>query len=342
MKNNANHARAIQKFDLFCHPEKKVDFSSFPKLQAHKKFFQTWILIPTLKSSKRLTVAFVWFPLVASFLTLLGLRIGEEPTCTVFVSQYLVQYYCSTTKMNTRSQAASPPSQPPLSTETFEELMEISQLPHENQDLHCRVSLLETQLSQLLNDNLALQGQCETLTARFKFLEEFTGKERSIVPPANARSDDSTHCPNLSQLLEKNLRSQPPSPGNFHHINSTHPPTDNPTPISPSPFPHPSHPSPSLTKPIPLAIQIPSHQTAHGEMYKENAVREVRLKNLLPIHRSKIKGSRGAGAKLATCPLRPGWTLVHWKPATILTNYQKLSNISSHLAKLLSFLKPIV
>ncbi len=74
--------------------------------------------------------------------------------------------------MNTRSQAARPPSQPALSTETFEELMEISQVLHENQDLHCRVSLLETQLSQLLNDNVALQGQCETLTARVKFLED--------------------------------------------------------------------------------------------------------------------------------------------------------------------------
>ncbi len=40
--------------------------------QAHKKFFQTWILIPTLKSAKRLTVAFVWFPLVSPFLTSLG------------------------------------------------------------------------------------------------------------------------------------------------------------------------------------------------------------------------------------------------------------------------------
>ncbi len=74
--------------------------------------------------------------------------------------------------MNTRSQAARPPSQPALSTETFEELMEISQVPHENQDLHCRVSLLETQLSQLFNDNLALQGQCNALTARVKFLED--------------------------------------------------------------------------------------------------------------------------------------------------------------------------
>ncbi len=33
--------------------------------------------------------------------------------------------------MNTRSQAANLPSQPLMSTETFEELMEISQVPHE-------------------------------------------------------------------------------------------------------------------------------------------------------------------------------------------------------------------
>ncbi len=140
------NSRAIQQFDLFCYPEKKVDFLHFQSIRPTRIFFQTSILIPTLKSSKRLTVAFVWFPLVSSFLTLLGQRIGEEPTCTVFVSQYLVQYYCSTTKMNTRSQAAHPPSQPVLFTETFEELMEISQVPHENQDLHWRVSLLENQL----------------------------------------------------------------------------------------------------------------------------------------------------------------------------------------------------
>ncbi len=60
--------------------------------------------------------------------------------------------------MNARSQTANLPSQPPLSTETFEELMKISQASHEKEDLHSRVSRLETQLSQLLNDNLTLQG----------------------------------------------------------------------------------------------------------------------------------------------------------------------------------------
>ncbi len=50
--------------------------------------------------------------------------------------------------------------------------METLQVPHEKQDLHCRVSWLETQLSQLLNDNLTLQGQCDSLPARVKFLED--------------------------------------------------------------------------------------------------------------------------------------------------------------------------
>ncbi len=39
-------------------------------------------------------------------------------------------------------------------------------------DLNSCVSRLETQLSQLLNDNLALQGQCNALTACIKFLED--------------------------------------------------------------------------------------------------------------------------------------------------------------------------
>ncbi len=85
--------------------------------------------------------------------------------------------------MNTRSQAANPPSQPALSTETFEELMEISQAPHEKQDLHCRVFRLETHLSQLLHDNLALQGQRDALTARVKFLEDsLANSEASSIP----------------------------------------------------------------------------------------------------------------------------------------------------------------
>ncbi len=56
--------------------------------------------------------------------------------------------------------------------ETFEELVEISQVPQDKADLNSCVLRLETQLSQLLNDNLALQGQCDALTARVKFLED--------------------------------------------------------------------------------------------------------------------------------------------------------------------------
>ncbi len=41
---------------------------------------------------------------------------------------------------------------------TFEELMEISQVPQGKADLNSRVSRLETQLSYLLNNNVALQG----------------------------------------------------------------------------------------------------------------------------------------------------------------------------------------
>ncbi len=50
--------------------------------------------------------------------------------------------------------------------------MEISHVPHEKEDRNSRVSRLETQLSQLLNAKLALQGQCDALTARVKFLED--------------------------------------------------------------------------------------------------------------------------------------------------------------------------
>ncbi len=55
---------------------------------------------------------------------------------------------------------------------TFEELMEISQVPQDKADLNSHVSRLETQLSYLLNNNVALQGQCNALTACVKFLED--------------------------------------------------------------------------------------------------------------------------------------------------------------------------
>ncbi len=84
--------------------------------------------------------------------------------------RYLIQSNCSSTNMNTCSKTANPPSTPALSRETFEELMEISQVPHEKENHQSRVSRLETQLSQLLNDNLALLGQCDALPARVKCL----------------------------------------------------------------------------------------------------------------------------------------------------------------------------
>ncbi len=215
-------------------------------------------------------------------------------------SQYLVQSNCSTTKMNTRSQAARPPSQPALPTETFEELMEISLVPHENQDLHCRVSLLESQFSQLFNENVAFRGSAMRLLLGLSSwrtqwkITQHRPTQRWFLPPANARSDDLMHYPKLSQFLEKNLRSQPLPIGNVLLMLTLHP-----CPLTTlSQFPHPipqtlPHPSPILTNPIPLATQIPLHQTAHGGMYKENGVREVWLKNLLPIHRLKIQGPEG-------------------------------------------------
>ncbi len=103
--------------------------------------------------------------------TLGCLSVVWENSVTMF-PRYLNQSKCSTTNMNTRSLSANPPSQPLLSLETFEELMEISQVPHEKEDLRSRVSRFEAQLLQLLNDNLALQGQCDALTASVKFLED--------------------------------------------------------------------------------------------------------------------------------------------------------------------------
>ncbi len=61
--------------------------------------------------------------------------------------------------------------------------MEISQAPHEKQYLHCRVSWLETQLSQLLNDNLAVQGQCDALSAGVKFLEDSMANGAASLNP---------------------------------------------------------------------------------------------------------------------------------------------------------------
>ncbi len=85
--------------------------------------------------------------------------------------------------------------------------MEISQVPHENQGLHCHVSLLEIQLSQLLNYNLALQGQCETLTARVKFLEDLLEKNAALSNPKIVSS--SSKC--KKRRLDALSKAQSPS-----------------------------------------------------------------------------------------------------------------------------------
>ncbi len=134
--------------------------------------------------------------------------------------------------MNTRSKAANPPSQPDLSTETFEEFIESSKVPHGKQNLHCCTCRHEIQLSQLLNDYLAIQGQCDALTSRDKFLEGSMANSAAssipkwFLPPTSAKRfmhgpKHSQFCKELRLLLkppEKSLRSQPP-------------PTNNPIPM---------------------------------------------------------------------------------------------------------------
>ncbi len=93
-----------------------------------------------------------------------------------------------------------------------------------------------------------------------------------------------------TSTCEKSPRSRPPPIGNFTLMLTLHPCP----PTTLLHFPHHTpqtlpHPSPGLTNPVPSAIQNPPHQTAHSEMYKENAVIKVRPKNLLSIHCSHIK-----------------------------------------------------
>ncbi len=59
----------------------------------------------------------------------------------------------------------------------------LSQVPQEKEDLHSRGSWLETQLLQLLNDTLTLQGQCDALTARVKFLEDSMANSTALSIP---------------------------------------------------------------------------------------------------------------------------------------------------------------
>ncbi len=125
--------------------------------------------------------------------------------------------------------------------------MEILQVPHENQDLHCRVSLLETQLSQLLNDNLALQGQCEALTDRVKFLEDSLKKNATSSNPKMASSSRKCKKRRIDALskaqsasIKKPAKSTAAPRQLSPDVNPTPLPTDNPIPISPSHSPNPS------------------------------------------------------------------------------------------------------
>ncbi len=181
--------------------------------------------------------------------------------------------------MNTRSQAAHPPSQSALSTETFEELLEISHVSHENQDLHCCVSRLKTQLSQLLNDNLALQGQCDALTARVKFLED--SMENSAASSIPKMDSSSNKCKKRRRdafsKAQSGLRTTTSSPqaarkkpaksAAAHRqlspdVNLTPLSTDNPIPISPS---HSPNPSISVAQPDqPRTLGHPDHIASDG------------------------------------------------------------------------------
>ncbi len=99
---------------------------------------------------------------------------------------------CATISMNTRSQKALPP----LPTETFEELMEISQIPQE--ELPSRVSLHESKFAQPLNGHEAQQLHCDGLTKRVKCLETSLANTLSRKwqrLPASARRDDWMFCP---------------------------------------------------------------------------------------------------------------------------------------------------
>ncbi len=83
--------------------------------------------------------------------------------------------------------------------------MEISQVPHENQDIHCRVSRLETLLLQLLNDNVAVQGQSDALTVGVKYLEDSmangaaSSTAKMVTASKKCKRGDLAHCPKKDQ-----------------------------------------------------------------------------------------------------------------------------------------------
>ncbi len=171
------HCSVIQKFDLFFSPEKKVDFLRFQSIKPTRRFSILDI------NNNGLNIQNVWQ------LSTLGLLILNFTWLNnwwrVYLRcfpWYLIQSNCSTTNMNTCSKTANPPSTPALSRETFEELMEISQVPHEKENLQSRVSRLETQLSQLMTDNSALPWKCDVLAARVKCLDSMANHAASSIP----------------------------------------------------------------------------------------------------------------------------------------------------------------
>ncbi len=92
--------------------------------------------------------------------------------------------------------------------------MEISHASHGKEDLNSRVSRLETQLSQLLNDNLILQGQCDALTARVQLLEDSVAKTTASSIPKMVSASNKCKKRRLNDLskAESVLRTTTSSP----------------------------------------------------------------------------------------------------------------------------------
>ncbi len=115
---------------------------------------------------------------------------------------------------------------------------------------------LETQLSQLLNDRLDLQGQCDALTARAKTLEDSLTKSTvlSILKTASSynkckkrrhdvllKCTDSSagNCVFFSSLQNKSLLGQPPHSETLPRCLPFPLPSNSSAPISPSNSPNP-------------------------------------------------------------------------------------------------------
>ncbi len=76
--------------------------------------------------------------------------------------------------------------QTPLPTETFEELIELSQIPQE--DPFSRNSPFETQIAQILSKHMALQLYRDDLNERVKSLETSQANNTSPSAPKTASS----------------------------------------------------------------------------------------------------------------------------------------------------------